>query len=222
MAGYITITANIHGEDAQYFATDGGDGWYYFYDRYFYRKAANADVVQMSYNYNQSQHWVTITGDASSGTFNPTNGNGSQATNAGVETFVQWCINIANDSSHGYDQTNRNGPDYDCSSFIWHGLNNAGFNVGNSAFTTYTMPSILANAGWSNIGVPDVSNLERGDILLKSSHTELYIGQQQRVGARSNEFGGITGGVTGDQSGYEIAIIPYSNTGWTSVWRYNA
>ena len=32
-----------------------------------------------------------------------------------VEEAVQWAIDTANDSSHGYDQGNRWGPDYDCS-----------------------------------------------------------------------------------------------------------
>ena len=35
-----------------------------------------------------------------------------------IETATQWMIDLANDNSHGYDQTNRWGPDYDCSSAV--------------------------------------------------------------------------------------------------------
>ena len=33
-----------------------------------------------------------------------------------TEKAVTWAIKIANDPAHGYDQDNRWGPDYDCSS----------------------------------------------------------------------------------------------------------
>ena len=33
-----------------------------------------------------------------------------------TEKAVTWAIEIANDPAHGYDQDNRWGPDYDCSS----------------------------------------------------------------------------------------------------------
>ena len=35
-----------------------------------------------------------------------------------IETATQWMIDLANDDSHGYDQTHRWGPDYDCSSAV--------------------------------------------------------------------------------------------------------
>ena len=38
---------------------------------------------------------------------------------AHVEAACKWAESIAADDSHGYDQGNRNGPDYDCSSFGW-------------------------------------------------------------------------------------------------------
>ena len=36
-----------------------------------------------------------------------------------TEKAVTWAIEIANDPAHGYDQDNRWGPDYDCSSAGW-------------------------------------------------------------------------------------------------------
>ena len=35
-----------------------------------------------------------------------------------TEKAVTWAIEIANDPAHGYDQDNRWGPDYDCSSLV--------------------------------------------------------------------------------------------------------
>ena len=37
---------------------------------------------------------------------------------------------------------------------------------------------------------------------------------------RINEFGGVTGGKTGDQTGNEIAVTPYRNHPWTYVLRF--
>ena len=217
---FATVKVDLGDGVKEFVGVDGGDGWTYFMERFMYRMANESKAVQMSVNYNDSQAWINVGSQSgSTGTLDPSVGNGSVAANADVEAFVQWCENIARDDSHGYDQTNRNGPDYDCSSLIWWGLHNAGFDVGTSAFNTEIMPSVLSAAGF--VQVPkDVSTMQRGDILLKSGHTELYIGQQQRLGAHSNEFGGITGGRTGDQTGNEISITPYYDTGWTSVWRY--
>ena len=47
-----------------------------------------------------------------------------------IEDAVEWTIGIANDDSHGYDQTNRWGPDYDCSSLIIQAWQNAGVDGG--------------------------------------------------------------------------------------------
>ena len=52
-----------------------------------------------------------------------------------IDTAVQFMIEIANDNTHGYDQTNRYSPDYDCSSLVAIGLHNAGFNVSPYSWT---------------------------------------------------------------------------------------
>ena len=217
---FATVKVDLGSGVREFVGVDGGDGWTYFMERFMHRINNENQLVQKSVNYNDSQAWINVGSQSgSTGSFDPTTGGGSVAANADVEAFVQWCENIARDDSHGYDQTNRNGPDYDCSSLIWWGLHNAGFDVGTYAFNTDMMPSVLTAAGF--VQVPkDISTMQRGDILLKSGHTELYIGQQQRLGAHSNEFGGITGGRPGDQTGNEISITPYYDTGWTSVWRY--
>lgn len=150
------------------------------------------------------------------------NGAGSIASSEMVENAVQWAIDIANDNSHGYDQGSRLGPDYDCSSLVCSAFAQAGFNI-NPAGTTYTMQNAFTSIGftwipWSQIG--DTSKLLRGDILLATGHTEIYIGNNQNVGAHCNEFGGITGGKSGDQTGQEISINGYWYGNWNGVLRY--
>lgn len=41
-----------------------------------------------------------------------------EAASSVVESAISWAIAIANDNSHGYSQSSRWGPDYDCSSFV--------------------------------------------------------------------------------------------------------
>lgn len=142
-----------------------------------------------------------------------------------IETAVMWAIGIANDDSHGYDQTNRWSPDYDCSSLLITAWENAGVPVKqNGAYNTSTMYGGFTSSGFSDVtaGVNVVSGdgLIRGDVLLGSGHTAMYIGDGQVVQASQNEFGGITGGQTGDQTGQEIWVTHYYNFPWNFVLRY--
>lgn len=112
---------------------------------------------------------------------------------ADLEAALAWAVAIANDDSHGYSQTARNGPDYDCSSFIFYALKNAGFAVGNTAFNTRDMRSALTGIGfiwipWSELG--NVSKLQRGDILLtEGAHTEFYLGDKKCAAAADQQQG---------------------------------
>lgn len=143
-----------------------------------------------------------------------------------IESATQWMINLANDNSHGYDQSNRWGPNYDCSSAVITAWQQAGVPVKtNGATYTGNMKSVFLRTGFSEVKSQIVlsngSGLKRGDVLLnEDSHTAMYIGNGQIVHASINEFGGITGGQSGDQTGKEICIRSYYNKPWNSILRY--
>lgn len=61
---------------------------------------------------------------------------------------------------------------------------------------------------------------ERGDILWRDGHTEMYLGESTCGGARIDETGGVTGPQSGDQTGWEVASGPYYPSKWEECWRY--
>ena len=147
------------------------------------------------------------------------NGGGGGGGGASGIPYIKWALEIAADPSHGYDQGSRDGnPDYDCSSFIYYALKQAGFDVGDTAFSTFTMRAVLERNGFTAMSY-DPSTLEPGDILLdENEHCEIYIGNGQTVGAHLNERGDIRGGQPGDQSGDEISVMPIWRS-WPLVMR---
>ena len=142
------------------------------------------------------------------------------AVDSKLENAIQWAVNIANDNSHGYSQKNRWGPDYDCSSFVISALKSGGISTG-SASTTADMVSQLTKNGfsyisWSNTG--GVSGLQRGDILWRNGHTEMYIGNNQQVGAHRDHGHPETG----DPSGKEVSVTSFYYDSWEGILRYNS
>ena len=139
-----------------------------------------------------------------------------------LEQSVQWAIRIANDPAHGYDQVHRNGPDYDCSSFVSTALYQGGFNISQSC-TTRNLRSALTSIGWKTVGID--SSRQRGDIFLSEGHhVVLCTSSSQIVHASINEKGTTTGGKTGDQTGKEICVRSFYNhpKGWTHHFRWPA
>ena len=140
------------------------------------------------------------------------------------EAALAWAIDIANDQSHGYSQTNRNGPDYDCSSLVLTAFRKAGADTGNATYTG-NMRTELLKHGFADvtasINLASGANLKPGDILLyhlsgTAGHTALYAGQGQIVHARGQSYGSSK---PGDQ-GTEITVAPYYRGKWTTVLRY--
>ena len=132
----------------------------------------------------------------------------------------------AADSSHGYDQSNRWGPDYDCSSAVISAWELAGVPVKTcGAGYTGNMRSVFLRCGFEDVtGSVDLGSgagLRRGDVLLNDRHhTAMYCGSGMEVEASINENGGVTGGQTGDQTGGEFLKRPYRNYPWDCVLRY--
>lgn len=145
-----------------------------------------------------------------------------------IEKAVVWALQIAQDQAHGYDQTKRWGPDYDCSSLMISAWQQAGVQV-KDAGATYTgnmLPAFL-KCGFEDvtaeINLNTGAGLQRGDVLLNvRHHTAMSIGSGQIVHASINENGRATGGKSGDQTGREICVRSYYkySKGWDKVLRY--
>ena len=142
-----------------------------------------------------------------------------------INAAVEWAVAIANDSSHGYDQNDRWGPDYDCSSLLIQAWENAGVPVktAGASYTGNMCKYFLANGFsdvTSSVNISSGSGLKKGDVLWKTGHTEMMCSDTQRVGAHISENGTIYADEEGDQTGKEIDVRDYSDTGWTRVLRF--
>lgn len=139
-----------------------------------------------------------------------------------IQAVVELAVRWAQDDSHGYDQANRWGPDYDCSSFLIEVWQICGVRV-RDAGATYTgnMRAVFRRCGFKEVSPS--GGLRPGDVLLNEvHHTAMYIGNGQIVQASINEHGGVSGGLPGDQTGREICIMPYyvPSYGWDCALRY--
>ena len=161
----------------------------------------------------------TTSANSSGSTVNLSTGNTTSNTgSSAIDKAVAWAVNIANDNSHGYSQANRNGPDYDCSSLVITAYKNAGLNLGEASYTGNMLKPML-KAGFTDVTSQtnhgkNVSALKKGDVLLNpSTHTEMYIGNGQKVGAHSNYDG-----KQGDSNSREIRVDAMSGT-WDYILR---
>ena len=142
-----------------------------------------------------------------------------------IAAAVRLALEIAADETHGYDQTNRWGPDYDCASFIITVWENVGVPVKtNGATVVSNMRRVSLATGFTDITASvnrtTGAGLQAGDVLIAQPHCEMMVSATERVGAHINELGTATGGETGDQTGTEISVYPYSNYPWLYVLRY--
>lgn len=125
-----------------------------------------------------------------------------------IEKALQWCIQTANEPGHGYSQDDREGPNYDCTSFVCAGLQAAGLDIpflGGPSFD-----DDILNYGFDRIPFPGLEGLRRGDILSSPSHVEFYLGNGENVAAHSANY------APDDQ----ISVSNYWDNGWTCVLRY--
>ena len=133
---------------------------------------------------------------------------------------------MAEDGKHGYDQTHRWGPDYDCSSLLITVWEQVGVPV-RTGGATYTgnMREVFLRCGFadvtSEVSLGDGRGLVAGDVLLNHrNHTAMMVDKYNLVQASINELGTVKGGQTGDQTGGELAVRSYYNFPWDCVLRY--
>lgn len=139
-----------------------------------------------------------------------------------VEKATTWLEERAADPRNGYSQTNRWGPDFDCSSFIITAWEQAGVPV-KSRGATYTgnMVPVFLACGFkdvtASVNLATGEGLHRGDVIINErDHVVQAVGNGKIVHARSSEGNNIPG----DQSGNEIRVQPYWNYPWDCVLRY--
>ena len=138
-----------------------------------------------------------------------------------IQGAVNEAIKIAEDDSHGYDQEYRNGPDYDCSSFISKVLHDNGFNVSEDSWTGNLYEQLTKN-GFKEVS--SAKDRKAGDIFLTPNHhVVMCINSKEIVHASGNEKGKATGGKEGDQTGKEICIRSFytPSYGWKYHLRYD-
>ena len=203
----------------------------YFYDKFMFITSSQwewskdgtfiSTLTLSNSNKHELTEWESI--EETKGINEDGTGSSGSAGSESVEAAVQWMINIANDDSHGYDQSSRWSPDYDCSSLVISGYQQAGIQLkSNGATYTGNMKEVALKTGFEEVKWDkDVSKLQRGDILLNEvHHVACYIGNGQMVSAHHNENGGATGGRTGDQTGHEIDVSEFRDYPWDCVLRY--
>lgn len=113
-------------------------------------------------------------------------------------------IRIADDDRYTYSQTNRDSEfQYDCSSLVYR-LYLKYFNI--------QVPGDTASYGSAYyIGTPTTVELQPGDVLWRSGHVEIYLGNNLRVGAHTDKV------AIPDQ----ISVKSYSPPGsFTKVYRF--
>lgn len=111
-----------------------------------------------------------------------------------IKAAYKYVVNKCNDPHVGYSQANRggqivNGVQYfDCSSLIWFALRSAGFTtdqIGANCFTTYTMKPLLLKCGFTCLDAK-TTKWKKGDILLRSEHTEMVYKGKYTMGAHTS------------------------------------
>lgn len=135
-----------------------------------------------------------------------------------INDVINWAVNIANDNSHGYVYGAKGPTNYDCSGFIWAAYNKNGLSNLQYAYTG-AMRSTYMAAGFvdvtSSINFSTGEGLQPGDVLVAvaGGHTDMYIGNGQRVGAHSSRTGIYVDAYGWNQPGY--------NNKYDLVLRYN-
>lgn len=158
-----------------------------------------------------------------------------------AEAAAQVMEHLIDHAAHGYSQINRagdgttetitlssgekvqiHGGDYDCSEAVRMCYAAPGvlpWSYWASYIWTGNEREVLLSHGFIEVPVAAANKMQRGDVLWREGHTELYLGGLQG-GARIDEQRDIKGRRKGDQTGWEIAKSAYTPTRWTKAYRY--
>ena len=143
-----------------------------------------------------------------------------------IDIACEWAINTANNPEHGYDNVDRQGPDYDCASFVQNAWRAAGVEIaapGTASFHTFAIQAGFVDVT-ANVNTETGEGARKGDILVvHREHVAMVIDDNLNIAeALGNENGESTGGQTGDQTGSEILVQPWrqNNPPWEYVVRW--
>lgn len=159
-----------------------------------------------------------------------------------AEAAAQVMEHLITHAAHGYSQVNRagdgttetitlssgekvqiHGGDYDCSEAVRMCYAAPGvlpWSYWASYLWTGNERSVLLAHGFKEVPVLQANRMQRGDVLWRDGHTELYLGGGLQGGARIDENRDIKGRQKGDQTGWEIDRSEYKPTRWTAAYRY--
>lgn len=120
--------------------------------------------------------------------------------------------------SDGY-RAHFHGGDYDCSEAVRACYAAVSILPYKGYMWTGNEREVLTAKGFKELPYAGTT-LQVGDVLWKSGHTELYLGQGMQGGFRGDENGGLgQGAKQGDQTGYEACLLPLRDY-WSKVYRY--
>lgn len=108
------------------------------------------------------------------------------------------------------------GGDYDCSELVRMCYRAVGVLPYGCYCWTGNEIELLTSNGFKE---RSLSAPQMGDVLWRSGHTEIYLGDGMEGGARISETGGISG-QQGDQTGSEVTRSSYVTSHWSKLLRY--
>ena len=153
------------------------------------------------------------------------------------ERIAQVATHFAEHDSHGYSQPNRgtgekeyvvvqdgakvtiSSADVDCSELVRQCVNTVlGYNAIEFMWTG-NEDNLLVFNGFVRMAF-NLSDVRRGDILWRAGHTGVALSKKKQAEALMDEYGGIYGYNSGDQTGGEVGINAITAGAWTYIYRY--
>ena len=152
------------------------------------------------------------------------------------EAAAQVMEHICEHDAHGYSQPNRagdgtvetvelsdgstvtiHGADYDCSEAVRMCYRAVSVLPYGSYMWTGNEDEVLTDAGFVRVSL---SSIVRGDVLWRSGHTAIYLGNGKIGEAHHGDYSGGLSGRKGDQDGTEVRIATYYQSAWSRAYHY--